>query len=292
MPSGRRAREGAAPAYLLRPGNQSSRLRTVGVQEDIKMKTPTLALLGLLGASLALCGCATTPSSPVTYDVPLGPAQVTSEYGTPSIAVNGAQDLPAVAGQPLYYEVVSPVNVVFYAFDKDASGGSPPLLSQMEGTSFYGSVVPTGDDVEFLFSSVTRVSGGSVRVTVAGGPMTTGSGPVSFSSPAAPMGGASPQPAVEISPSSATLTAGQSVTLSASGGAGSGDYVWDGVAPATGPSNAYTFNAPGTYTVTVYRAGDGTYAQSNTATATVVVSAPGTAESESGGAPVTVTPVR
>ncbi len=81
------------------------------------------------------------------------------------------------------------------------------------------------------------------------------------------------QASVSLSPTSQTITAGQSITFTASGGSGTGAYTWGGSASGTGSSKAVTFNSAGTFSVTVYRAGDSTYAQSNTATATITVNA-------------------
>jgi len=95
----------------------------------------------------------------------------------------------------------------------------------------------------------------------------TGSGSYSWTISAAPQG------AVGISPTSQTVNVGQSITFTASGGSGTGAYTWGGDASGTGASNTVTFNTPGTRTVTVYRAGDGNYIASNTATATITVNA-------------------
>lgn len=81
------------------------------------------------------------------------------------------------------------------------------------------------------------------------------------------------QAAVSVSPSAQTITAGQSITFTASGGSGTGDFTWGGEASGTGSSKSVTFNTAGTFSVTVYRATDGTYTQSNTATATISVNA-------------------
>lgn len=78
---------------------------------------------------------------------------------------------------------------------------------------------------------------------------------------------------VAITPPSASVTVGQSVAFSASGGGGTGDYVWGGDASGTGASKSVTFNTVGPRTVTVYRQASSGYSQSNTATSTIDVSA-------------------
>ena len=76
---------------------------------------------------------------------------------------------------------------------------------------------------------------------------------------------------VSISPSAPSVAAGGSITFTASGG--QNGYVWSGSASGGGTTQIVTFNAPGSYFVTVYSPGGGAYSQSNTATATVTVNA-------------------
>ena len=80
------------------------------------------------------------------------------------------------------------------------------------------------------------------------------------------------QPAVAITPPSATITAGQSVGFTASGGS-TGNYSYGGAASGTGPSQTVAFPAPGTYAVTVLDTGNANYNPSATASASVVVQA-------------------
>lgn len=82
------------------------------------------------------------------------------------------------------------------------------------------------------------------------------------------------QATVSISPTSQTVTTGQGITFTASGGSGTGAYTWGGDATGTGSSKAVTFNTAGTRYVTVYRGGDSSYNNSNTAQATITVNAP------------------
>lgn len=82
------------------------------------------------------------------------------------------------------------------------------------------------------------------------------------------------QSAVLISPDSASVTVGSNLSFTASGGSGTGAYTWGGSASGTGSSKSVTFNSTGSFSVTVYRAGDPTYSNSNTATAIVTVYSP------------------
>ena len=74
---------------------------------------------------------------------------------------------------------------------------------------------------------------------------------------------------VMISPPMANITAGQSVTFTATGG--NTTYTWGGSASGSGTSKGVTFPTAGNYTVTVFAPAGGTWAQSPTATANVIV---------------------
>ncbi len=82
------------------------------------------------------------------------------------------------------------------------------------------------------------------------------------------------QAPVTITPTLASLTTGQSAVFTASGGSGTGSYGWGGSGSGVGASQTITFNSTGEFTVTVARAADTNFIQSNTATATVWVNAP------------------
>ena len=74
---------------------------------------------------------------------------------------------------------------------------------------------------------------------------------------------------VSLTPTTATIYAGQSVSFTASGG--QNGYIWGGAASGSGTSQLVSFPNVGTYTVTVYSPAGGIYALSNTATATITV---------------------
>jgi len=76
---------------------------------------------------------------------------------------------------------------------------------------------------------------------------------------------------VAIAPTNPSVSAGGSITFTASGG--QEGYVWGGAASGGGNSKTVTFPAPGSYNVTVYSPAGGNYSQSNTAVATVTVNA-------------------
>ena len=78
---------------------------------------------------------------------------------------------------------------------------------------------------------------------------------------------------VSIAPSYQAINPGQAITFTASGGVNG--YVWGGSASGGGTAQTVTFPTLGTYTVTVYSPAGNGYTQSNTATATVSVTAAG-----------------
>ena len=80
----------------------------------------------------------------------------------------------------------------------------------------------------------------------------------------------SPAPqSVLVTPLSASVSAGQSVAFTASGG--QGGYVWGSSASGAGSTNVVNFPAAGSFSVSVYSPGTGIYAQSNTAVSSVTV---------------------
>lgn len=81
------------------------------------------------------------------------------------------------------------------------------------------------------------------------------------------------QPSVGISASGSTVQVGTTVNFTASGGAGTGAFVWSGIS-GNGVSASATFNSTGTYTVSVMRSGDGNYNDSNSASVVINVAQP------------------
>jgi plastocyanin len=81
------------------------------------------------------------------------------------------------------------------------------------------------------------------------------------------------QGALALIPAVSSLTAGQSIAFSASGGA-TGNYSWGGAASGSGSVQTVTFPAPGTYAVTVVDSGDSNYSPSAPASATITVADP------------------
>ena len=85
--------------------------------------------------------------------------------------------------------------------------------------------------------------------------------------------GRAPQGTIQITPAATTVTAGQSVTLVASGGA-TGNYSWGGSASGAGAAQTVVFPTPGTFAVTAVDTGNADYTPSAGATAEVTVEVP------------------
>ena len=81
------------------------------------------------------------------------------------------------------------------------------------------------------------------------------------------------QGAVSLAPAAVTVTQGQGVAFSASGGE-TGNYSWGGAASGEGASDTLTFPNLGSFTVSVVDAGNADYLPSAAAVATVTVQAP------------------
>jgi len=156
------------------------------------MKAKFFAPLSALGL-LALVGCESTPYNyPMSYSVPIGNSTVSNAYGPQNLNVSGVQDVPCVAGQPLYYNATAPVNLTFYAFDKTSPGPGGPQLNQSQGTYFNGSVTPTSSTVEFVFSVAQANTGGTVQFTVSDHPLPVSAGAIPATAVMPPPPGAAP----------------------------------------------------------------------------------------------------
>jgi plastocyanin len=78
---------------------------------------------------------------------------------------------------------------------------------------------------------------------------------------------------VAVYPASVSITAGQSVAFSASGGS-TGSYSWGGSASGSGPAQTVTFPASGSYAVTVFDTGNANFSPSPPASSAVTVQNP------------------
>jgi hypothetical protein len=135
------------------------------------MNFKIIASLASITGGLLLGGCAST-EYPVTYQIPIGYSQVSSAYGIQNLNVSHTHDVDVKPGVPFFYQVISPVSLTLYVFDKtdpDRPGGI--LLSTMQGTTLTSSVTPRYDTLEFVFSASQPYTAGTAQFTISDGPI-------------------------------------------------------------------------------------------------------------------------
>lgn len=123
---------------------------------------PAAALLVLLAA----CSSPTMTSLPMSYQIPIGNSQVSNAYGVQNLAVNATQDVTVAPGSTLFYQVVSPVNLTFYVFDKTGNIPGGTLLGKLQGTTFTSQATSQTGTLEFVFSADQMGTGGTVQFNV------------------------------------------------------------------------------------------------------------------------------
>ena len=150
------------------------------------MNTRILLALELAASALLAAGCVTSNlprvTYPVTYQIQLGNTQVRSDYGPQNLNVNATQDVTAEAGEPLYYEINSPVPVNVYVYDL-GSGDGRTLVGSNQGTLFTASVTPSGGTLRFVFSVAQANTSGVVQFTISDQPILA---PSAVTAPVAP----------------------------------------------------------------------------------------------------------
>jgi hypothetical protein len=128
-----------------------------------------------LGVAL-LAGCASDVASaphikyPITYQVPVGNTRVTSDYGPQNLNTQAVQQVSVDAGQPLYYQVVSPTDVSV-TVSEVTSSGARRQVSQMQGSSFTAMVTPQTPTLEFSFGAARTNTGGTLQFTLSDKPL-------------------------------------------------------------------------------------------------------------------------
>jgi len=142
------------------------------------MKTKLFATLSAVALALGLAGCdSTTYTYPMTYQIPIGSSQVTSAYGPQNLNVSASKDISVQPGVPLYYQVVSPISLTLYIFDKTGPGTGGPMLGQMQGENVTSSVTPSSGTLEFVFSAAQMNTGGTVQFTISDRPLAAAMNP-------------------------------------------------------------------------------------------------------------------
>jgi hypothetical protein len=147
------------------------------------MNSKILACLAASAAALFLAGCNSTPTYPVTYNIPVGYSTVATPYGTQSINVSATHDSNVAPGVPMYYQVNSPIPVTVYVFDKTGPGPGGPLLNQTQGTNVTSSASSTSGILEFVFSIAQAYTSGTVQLTISDQPLSPSATPLGAPAP-------------------------------------------------------------------------------------------------------------
>ena len=170
-------------------------------------------------------------------------------------------------GSAIYHSVVVAANVQnvnLSPLGPTVTAGSPITLTASGGANGYvwgGSATGSGSTQTLTFNTP-----GSYSVSVYS---PTGGAYAQSNTASTTITVIAAAQTVSISPASPSITAGQSVTFTASGGRNG--YIWAGTAGTSGSTQSARFDTPGTYTVTVFSPAGGIYEPSAIATATVTV---------------------
>ena len=126
-----------------------------------------------------LAGCSTHTRAerrpvvayPVTYDVPVGNTQVRANTGPQNLNVSSTQQVTATVGEPLYYQIVSPVPVTVSIYQRRSANQARVLMREFQGTSFSDWLVPSATNLEFVFSAQEANSSGTLKFTLSDRPL-------------------------------------------------------------------------------------------------------------------------
>lgn len=125
-------------------------------------------------AALSACVAPTPPrpvvAYPVSYQVPIGNAQVTANDGPQNLNVSASQDVSVEPGKTLYYQVVSPVDVTVNV-SRVSNSDTTTRLAQMQGTTFTSSIVPDTSALRFTFTAAQANSSGTLKFTLSDRPI-------------------------------------------------------------------------------------------------------------------------
>lgn len=144
------------------------------------MKTSSRLLLGAALVALGLNTACTTHHAerrpvvvyPVTYDVPVGNTQVhAASAGSQNLRTSSSQQVTADVGDPLYYQVVSPVPVIVSIYERPHPSRARVLLREFQGTTFTDSITPRTEDLEFMFEAQQPNSAGTLQFTLSDRPI-------------------------------------------------------------------------------------------------------------------------
>ncbi|HSI09911.1 MAG TPA: hypothetical protein VK985_15090 [Rariglobus sp.] len=142
----------------------------------MKTRSTLVTCAALLVVGL-FAGCATPAPPrpmvkyPVTYDVPVGNTQVSASAGPQNLNVSSTQQVTAKVGEPLYYQIVSPVAVTVSIYERRSPESGRLLVRELQGTAFTSSVTPAVSALEFVFSVQQANSSGTLKFTLSDRPL-------------------------------------------------------------------------------------------------------------------------
>jgi hypothetical protein len=108
---------------------------------------------------------------PVTYDVPVGNTQVSASTGAQNLKVSPTQEVTADVGEPLYYQIVSPVPVNVAIYERRSPDRGRVLVREFQGTSLTNSIIPAEPHLEFQFAALQPNSSGTLQFTLSDRPL-------------------------------------------------------------------------------------------------------------------------
>ena len=141
-----------------------------------RLSSVLLPVLVVLGFSACVAPSPPRPvvAYPVSYQVPIGNTQVSANDGPQNLNVNANQDVSVEPGKTIYYQVVSPVDVVLTIYELSSDGMntvSSSRLSQTQGNSFTASITPAVRALRFSFSAAQANTSGTARFTISDRPI-------------------------------------------------------------------------------------------------------------------------
>jgi hypothetical protein len=137
------------------------------------MKSENLTSLGALVLAVFIGGCSTPApphaAYPVTYSIQVDNTQAHSDASPQDLTMSPTQAVAVVSGKPLYYQVVSPVDVAVYFYGMEGQG-ERVFLGQMQGRTFAASVTPSASTLEFVFVATQPNSSATLKFTLSDQP--------------------------------------------------------------------------------------------------------------------------
>jgi hypothetical protein len=218
--------------------------------------------------------------------------QWSTSQGSLSPTTGGSTTITFSSPGQVSVQVYCPASTYYYAASSSyatfnvVNGYPPPVVSYGSPTGTYGTAFSyqvSASNSPTSFSASNLPPGLSINNSglISGFPTATGHYSATVyannsngqgSNTIAITVGQAGQSAVVIEPAGPLNAAnGQTITFSATGGSGTGNYVWGGAASGTGSMATVTFSTNGTQTVTVYRAADSNYLQSSPASVSITV---------------------